>query len=327
MNPIIDVPLIVIGALALLAVIVYGATLSRRSELGGWLLRALMVVLLVLIALRPGVGEEPVAPVRAADLEVVFVIDRTTSMSAADWAGRPRLDGVRSDLDEIVAALPTGRFTVVSFGRRARVDLASTQDETVISDTVALLTREEAFAGRGSRLDRPLARITSMLTQVEERSPERPRLVVLMGDGENTDPGDQQSFADLGELIDAGLVLGYGTAAGARMPLEEDEPDRGWVQDPRSGRDAVSRLDEANLRAVAAELDVPYLHRTAPGGLTEVAAEWARRFQEPDPTYDGAEVPVAVDLYWIFALLLLALVLVDLRRYWQRLLAAGRSLP
>ncbi|MFA6299668.1 MAG: VWA domain-containing protein [Nocardioides sp.] len=325
MDPIVDVPLIVIGALVLLAAIVYGAAWSRRSERGGWLLRALMVLLLVAIALRPSLGDEPAVPTRTADLEVVVVLDRTTSMSALDWGPqRPRLDGVRSDLAELVGALPTGRFTVISFGRRVSTELPSTQDETVIADVVDLLRREEAFAGNGSRLDRPLATVTGLLRQIEKRSPRRPRLVVLMGDGENTDPRLQESYAALAPLLDAGLVLGYGTAAGARMPLSAEQPGR-WVQDPKGG-DAVSRIDEANLRTVADELAVPYLHRTAPGGLDEVAVDWAERFQEPDPAYVGADVPVAHELYWILALALLALVLVDLRRHWRRLLEARRSL-
>lgn len=324
--PIVDVPLIVIGALALLAGIVYGAAWSRRSERRGWLLRALMVLLLVAIALRPGFGEESLAPTRTADLEVVVVLDRTTSMSALDWgAQQPRLDGARSDISELVGALPTGRFTILSFGRRVHTELPSTQDETVILDVVELLRREEAFAGKGSRLDRPLATVSALLTKLQERSPRRPRLVVLMGDGENTDPRPQESFAGLAPLVDAGLVLGYGTSEGAKMPLDEERPSGGWVPNPAGG-DAVSRLDETNLQAVADELGVAYLHRTAQGGLAEVAADWAERFQEPDPAYDGEDIPTGAELYWVFALALLALVLADLRRYWQRLLSARRSL-
>ncbi|WP_193609677.1 VWA domain-containing protein [Nocardioides lijunqiniae] len=326
MNPLLDVPVIVVGALVLLAAVVYGAIWSRRSERGGWLLRGLMVALLVAIALRPGWGEEPVAPTRTADLEVLVFLDRTTSMSALDWSGqRPRFAGARADLNALVDALPTGRFTVVSFGRRVRVELPSTQDETVIADYVQLLRREEAFAGDGSSLDRPLSTMASRLAELEERSPRRPRLVVLMGDGENTEAQAQRSFAAIAPLVDAGVALGYGTAAGGRMPLVEGRPEEGWVPDRRGG-DAVSRIDEANLRSAAQEMGVPYLHRTGTGGLDAVAAEWVDRFQEPDPAYDGAEVPVALDLYWILALALLVLVLVDLRRHWRRGWAARRSL-
>jgi Ca-activated chloride channel family protein len=325
-NPIVDLPLIVAGALVALAALAYGAIWSRRSERAGWLLRALMVLLLVAIALRPRLGEESAPPTRTADLEVIVVLDRTTSMSARDWGSeQARLDGVRSDVAELVAALPTGRFTVLSFGRRVHTELPSTQDETVIHDVVDLLRREEVFAGDGSRLDRPLATVSALLAQLEERSPRRPRLVVLMGDGENTDPRAQASFAPLAPLLDAGLVLGYGTAGGARMPLDEERSLAGWVPAPGGG-DALSRIDEANLREIADELGVPYLHRTAPGGLDKVAAEWADRFQEPDPAYVGADVSVGAELYWVLALLLLALVLVDLRRFWRRLLAAGRAL-
>lgn len=325
MNPIVDVPLVVAGAVVLLALTVAGAAWSRRTERGGWLLRALMVLLLAAIALRPGLGTDPV-PTSAAQVEVVVVIDRTTSMSARDWAGRqPRLSGVRRDLTDLAAALPTGRFTVVSFGRRVATEIPSTRDLALIEDTVSLLRREEPFAGTGSRLDRPLDTLATQLDQVADRVPDRPRLLVLMSDGENTDPQDQESYAALGADVDAGLVLGYGTTAGGRMPADEDDPGAGWIQDAQTGRDARSRLDEANLQAVADELGVPYLHRTTPGGLEEAAATWTRQFRESDPT-PGDEVPVALELTWVLALALLALVLLDLRRHWRRLLAAQRAL-
>ncbi|GEP39337.1 hypothetical protein NPS01_30000 [Nocardioides psychrotolerans] len=325
MNPLVDLPLVVIGALSLLAVTVVGAVWSRRSERGAWLLRAFMVLLLAAIALRPGLGTEPV-PTSAAQVEVVVVIDRTTSMSALDWDGRrSRLDGVRRDLTDLVGALPTGRFTVVTFGRRVATELPSTQDGSLIADTLALIGRERPFAGSGSRLDRPLKTLTDLLDQARQRAPDRPRLVVLMSDGENTNRQAQASYADLAAAVDDGLVLGYGTVAGGRMPADEDQPDSGWIQDVRTGQDARSRLAEINLRAVAGELGIPYLHRTTPGGLDDVAAAWAERFRHSDPA-PGGEVPVALELTWVLALALLLLVLVDLRRHWRRLLDARRSL-
>jgi len=324
-NPVVDLPLVVLAALALLALTVIGAVWSRRSERGGWFLRALMVLLLAGIALRPGLGSEPL-PTSAAQLEVVVVVDRTTSMSALDWDGRQaRLAGVRRDLADLVEALPTGRFTVLSFGRRVVTELPSTQDDALIADTVALINREEPFAGSGSRLDRPLETLTEQLAQFQRRVPDRPRLLVILGDGENTNQEDQASYAALAADVDAGLVLGYGTASGGRMPADEDRREAGWIQDVRTGRDARSRLDEDNLREVADELGVPYLHRTAPGGLDSVAATWSQRFRDSDPT-PGGEVPVAVELTWVLALALLALTSIDLRRYWRRLLAARRSL-
>ncbi|WP_309649638.1 vWA domain-containing protein [Nocardioides sp.] len=325
MNPLIDLPLVVIGTLALVAVTVVGGVWSRRSELGSWILRALMVVVLAAIALRPGLGTEPV-PTSPAQVEVIVVIDRTTSMSALDWDGRqPRLDGVRRDLTDLVAALPTGRFTVLTFGRRVATELPSTQDDSLIEDTLALVGREQPFAGTGSRLDRPLETLSDLLDQVRERVPDRPRLVVLMSDGENTNRQAQASYDVLASSVDDGLVLGYGTVAGGRMPADEEQPGSGWIQDVRTGRDALSRLDEANLRSVAAELGLPYLHRTAPGSLDEVAAGWAERFRDSEPT-PGGEVPVALELTWLLALALLLLVLVDLRSHWQRLLEARRAL-
>ncbi|WP_193605933.1 VWA domain-containing protein [Nocardioides dongkuii] len=320
----VDPTVVVAGGLILLAVVVFGLVWSRRSERLAWLRRALMVVLLAGIAWGPGVGREPV-PTRTAEMEIVVVLDRTTSMSALDWRrDRSRLEGARADIAELVDALPTGRFTLVTFGRRAAIDLPSTKDERVIADTVELVTREEPLSGVGSRLDRPLNLLTGLLRQMRQRDPQRVRLVVLMSDGENTGGGRQQTYKPLTLLaVDGGAVLGYGSKKGARMPAEEDRPAAGWVTDAARGRDAVSRIDQRNLRRVADQLDAPYLHRTRPGGLEDLAATWTDQFRES--TQDGVEVPNALQLYWMFALALLPLALLDLRHFWRRLLRARRS--
>ena len=322
-RPMVDPALIVVAALVLLALIVVGMLSSPIAHRRGWLLRLVMLLLLVAIALRPGWGTAASAG-RPSDVEVLVFADRTTSMSALDWNGeRPRLDGVREDVTALMEALPSARLALVTFGREVRAELPSTNDVALVDQTLELLPREEVFAGEGSLIDRPLDTMTAMLTELQQEHPERRRVVILMADGENTAPDAQRSFAPLEPLVDAGAVLGYGTEEGGLMPLDEDRPDSGWVPDPATGEPARSRLDESNLRTVAREMGVPYLHRTGPGGLADLVAGWEKFSDRPA---EGQDAQAALELTWLLALALLIVALLDVRVHWRRFWQARREL-
>ena len=324
-RPILDPAYLVIATMLLLGLVVHGVVTTSGRARRGWLLRGLMVLLLAAVALRPGLGSVP-AETRPADLEVLLVVDRTTSMSARDWDGeRPRLKGVRSDVADLVDQLPTARFTTVSFGREVEVELPSTSDVELVEETVAAISAEDPFAGRGSMVDAALDEMEELLERAQEQHPERRRVVVLMTDGENTTRQEQRAFGPLAPLVDDGVVLGYGTRDGGRMPRDAEDRSAGWVVDPGTGEPAVSRLDQDNLRGVAEELGVDYRHRTSPGGLQDTTASWERDLVVDDVT-DGELVPAQVEVSWMIGLALLVVVLLDLLGHWRRLVRAAREL-
>jgi Ca-activated chloride channel family protein len=324
-RPVLDPAVLLVLTLTMLAVVVAGAAWTPRKERLGWLVRGLMVLVLAAAALRPGLGTAH-AETQPADLEVVLVVDRTTSMSALDWNGaQSRLTGVGRDVADLVAALPAARFAVVSFGKHARVELPSTSDVTLVEETVSSIEREEVLAGRGSSIDRPLDLLVRLLGDTAQLHPERRRVVVLMTDGENTAHRRQRTFTSLEPLLDGGLVLGYGSSRGGPMLVDERHPREGFVEDPATGTTAISRLDEANLRQVSDELGAAYEQRAAPGGLQEVAASWRREFVEEVDGH-GGEVPADLELGWVLGIALLLLALVELAAHWRRCVQARRAL-
>jgi Ca-activated chloride channel homolog len=323
-RPLVDPAVLAIVTTVLLGVVVVGAVTADRAERSGWLLRGLMVALLAAIALRPGWGTVP-AETKPSDLEVVVLVDRTTSMSALDWHGeQPRLEGVREDVSVLMSSLPSSRFTVVTFGRTVRTELPSTMDAALVDESLALIDTEAPFAGRGSALDRPLEALQELLLRMEEEHPERRQVVVLMSDGEKTAAEPQASFADLEPLVDAGVVLGYGTSEGGLMPLPGATDEGEWVIDPATGEPARSRFDGDNLRTVASELSVPFLQREKDGGLAELSAGWQQRFTVRSE--DAGEARADLELGWLLAIALLIVTVVDLRRHWRQLWQARRDL-
>lgn len=328
-HPMLPVPLVVLALTLVLGLVLLAALRGSRADRAGWLLRAAMALLVALIVLRPGAGQQPV-PAKATDLDVIVVLDRTVSMSAMDWDGdRSRLTGARADLAAVTTALPGSRFALITWGRYARTELPPSTDLAAFQAAVETTRREGVFDGVGSSTDRPLDELTGMLERDAEQHPDRRRIVLFLSDGELTgsEAGQEpESFADLASLVDDGLVLGYGTEAGGLMPYDDPERDEGAgtqdvLTDP-SGQDARSRIDEANLRRLAGQLGVDYQHRTAPGGLEGWAAGLEKRLVDDV----SGQTRVAVELYWVLAMALLALVLLDLAITWRALQQTRREL-
>lgn len=290
--------------------------ISRRTLLV--VRRVAIALTFVLVLLRPGVGQAD-GTTQLTDLDVLVVVDRTRSMAALDYAGaRPRIEGVRNDLAELAEDLPGARFAMLGFGAEARLVLPFTTDVAAFESAVETLDLERPRQGDGSRADRPVAEAVEVLERARERRPERRRVVVYVGDGEDTTGGGSDSdFGDVAELVAGGAVLGYGTEDGAKMPAADDlSLDAGYVEDPESGESAVSRADLDRLREIAGDLDVDFLHRTSSGGLDEVVDAFEASYVDGER---GEGPPAKHDLTWILGLVLLGLVLLELRDGWRAL--------
>ncbi len=281
-----------------------------------------IVTALVLILSQPGFGTRAV-PAQVSDLEVLVVVDRTRSMAALDYQGGPRIYGAQRDLADLSEALPGARFALLTFGAEVELELPFTSDATTFRTALDTLRLEGPFDGSGSRADRPLEAMREILERADEQHPDRRRLVVFVGDGENTTGGDQESFDELEDLVDGGVVLGYGTEEGARMPEADDlSDDDGYIYDQHTREDAISRIDGDNLRQIAGDLDIDYAHRTEAGGMAAIADA----FEASYALDEGPGAPAKHDLTWVFGLLLLALVLLELRSWWRALWTSHTAL-
>lgn len=226
--------------------------------------RLLIGVVLTLALLGPSI---PAGEVRVTtNVEVYFAIDRTGSMAAEDWTdGKPRLDGVRRDVEALVDATSGSRYAVLTWDSTARLELPVTTDSSAVIALTEALHQEVSEFSAGSSINRPLASLQQLLVSAKESRPENSRYLIVLSDGESTDPNDPGVSADwqsLAELIDGGSVIGYGTDEGGPMRIYRsgqgvtDE----YMADPEDPEArAISRLDRANLQGVADDLGVELL--------------------------------------------------------------------
>ena len=299
----------VIAALALALVGSAAVLLSRRPAVSGKtrkrrsvLLRSAAALFLLAAALRPG---WPAGDARTAttELDVFFVVDASTSMAAEDYGRAPRLDGVRNDITAIARELAGAKFALLAFDGTAGVRMPLSQDADALATAVEVLQPQAAVYARGSSVTAAGPLLGERLKAAGEQHPGRPAVVFYLGDGENT--AAQPTAPDLG--IDAGLVaggavLGYGSSQGGRM--KDVSGDGTYLRENADGgaRDALSRIDEGQLRRIADGLGVPYAHRE-PGAALDPALGTARPGTLNATQEGGGD---RTELYWIFALLAFA---------------------
>ena len=318
-QPVIPAVLIVAIVLAIAGVAVWRIVRSSGGTRVVWVGRALLVLACGLLLLRPGVaGGE--AETLATEVDVVFVIDTTASIVAEDWDGdRPRIEGVRDDVQEIVTRYPGARFSIITFDADAVVRVPLTTDATAIVSSISVLRPEVTANSQGSSVGVAAPLLADTLRAAEQLTPERIRLVFYLGDGEQTSWESVESFSDSHDLISGGAVLGYGTAAGGPMRTTSlGDGQETYIT--YEGARALSIIDPANLQTIADDLGVPYQERSADEAveLQEIPATTT--------TTDGSTESVA-EFSWIVALVIAALLAVELARATTSLVTAARVTP
>lgn len=281
----------------------------RPRQRLAWLRRLLIVLLLAVIALRPATplpGEQT----ERMNANVFFVVDRTGSMNAEDYNGsKPRLDGVKADMHQIMSLAKGSRYSIIGFDSTAAQQLPLTTDAGAVDAWIDTLRTEPTAYSHGSNVDRALPALVRAVSDAKRTDPESSVVVYVLTDGENTDGKAAQTFSSAAQFIDAGAVLGYGTAAGGAMKTEGGAKNGTYITDS-SGAKGLSRIDEKTLKAMAQQLSVPYLHRTAPDeSLRSTVQDLHLR---PIPITRATEVPTFQDWYWIPAIPLAILMLWEL---------------
>lgn len=301
-------PWIVLPFIALGIIVVMAALYRARKEKDGseisWIRRLLMVVMVGAIGMTPTIREEGVE--LTTNTEVYIVVDRTGSMAAEEYNGtQQRLEGVKADINALVEAFAGGRFTIIAWDSTSTTELPFTTDGRAVGTWAETLHQETSYYSAGSAVDRPLQALQRSLERGMEQNPQNVRLVFFFSDGENTDgdsttdTGSTDGYSALADFVDGGAVLGYGTEEGGQMLQYGLSQLTSYIIDPATGEPAISRIDEENLNAIATNLGIDYMHRTAPSSFEDFAA--GIDVQEIAAADERTLSQIYRDVYWPFA--------------------------
>lgn len=245
---------------------------KKTQDTTTWVRRALMVACIALLGLTP--ATKVITEERISNAEYYFIIDLTGSMAAEDYDGDgQRLDGVKTDIRDIIEQNPGAQYSVIAFSSTATEQLPLTTDSRAVLAWLDTARRESSNRSQGSSINRPRDEIEAVLTRSMDNNPQNVRVTLFFTDGENTDTQQTSSdesvdYGGLADMVDDGYVFGYGTEEGGRMSSSQWGIDEDWdyITDPATGQPAISKIDEENLVALAEQLDIEYVHRDSPGG-------------------------------------------------------------
>ncbi len=261
-------PVVILPVLILLAVFLLWGVLRRKtgplSKVVDLLRLFLILGLIFLVNLRPMTRRFHM-DVELKNIDVLFVTDTTISMWAMDYSGeKSRMNGVIADTEHVIEQLSGSNFALIRFDNRSQILAPFTQDADNVRDAFYTIREPDRYYAKGSSLNTPFDDMEDLLISSNGKK-ERQTVVFFISDGEITDDSELRSYAELAKYVDGGAVLGYGTARGGKM-----YDSYGSVIRDYSGQypeDAVSVIDEDNLRKIAADLGVDYIHMDNPANI------------------------------------------------------------
>ena len=312
-QPVIPVAILLPLLLAAEGILIYRVIRMRWKPLAKLLsiLRLTAILSLFFVINLRIMREQTGMDAEMKNTDVLFVTDTTISMWAQDYAGsKPRMDGVQTDLRYIMQELYGGSFALIRFDNRSQILAPFTQDADTVTDALETIKAPDRYYANGSSLNTPYEDMEKLL-QSSAKKEDGKTYLFFISDGEITDDSALRSFSDLSGLIDGGAVLGYGTEAGGRMA---ESRYYSYLRDPDTYEAAVSHLDESNLRQIAADLGIPYIHMNSKGNVTAVCAD----IRAESTNISGKKDLVTYeDTYYLYVIPLLLMLL------WQALAVMG----
>lgn len=293
-------PIIPIWVMAILCI---AMLLFWRNNWKAYARQIVAVILIFCVNLRIMVPSDNVtATTQELDTYVLFVVDDTLSMLARDYDGdTERLTAVKNDCEKIIDKMDGAKFAVISFNNNANLVAPYTDNSDYAKSVIESLYPLESLYAKGSSLNICKDVMTDTLKRAYEKG-DGNVIVFFISDGEITSSDSRlESFGEASKYVDGGAVLGYGTEKGGRMYVKSYYNDQEEVLQDTSSypyKDAVSKIDEKNLKQIAGDIDVKYINMNDGQSRLEDVVNDAVKNSGGDSA--SRQVSGYVDIYYIF---------------------------
>ncbi|HEY7504419.1 MAG TPA: VWA domain-containing protein [Gemmatimonadales bacterium] len=207
-------------------------------------LRVAAVGLGMLALARPQLGERESEMVRTGR-DLLLLLDLSRSMGTSDTEGRTRLATAKRLAWAVVSAYPSDRVGLVVFGGSAFLQMPFTSDRASLRLFLDAASQDDL----GDPATDVSAALLAAASAFEHEGEEGRRAVLLVSDGESGEGNLEPAIEALREQELPVFAVGIGTGRGGPVPADSTEAR--YHRD-HLGRVIVSRLEEDELRAIAA---------------------------------------------------------------------------
>lgn len=254
------------------------------------------------------------------NLDVLFVIDNTISMIAEDYQGtNTRFQGVEEDTKYIIEKLVGARFSVMTFNDRVNLITPYTRDLNITSEAIETINVASRLYAKGSTLNIVLEDMKKQL-ESSNKTDDRVSILFFISDGEITNEEKLKSFSSVQKYVQNGAVLGYGTNQGGKMKVKDYDDKYTYLEDYTSTSypipKAISRIDENNLKSIARDMGIDYIHMNDKSNIDEKIKEIEKLKQTK---FENTSDNSYTDTYYIFAIPLLGMLVYEFINYKRKL--------
>lgn len=210
-------------------------------------LAALALCVLAATNLRkPEAGDKE----HTAGIDIMIALDVSKSMLSSDIKPN-RLERAKQLVSLLIDHSANNRVGLVLFAGQAYLQMPLTPD---LTEAKLFLSNAspDAVPVQGTVISSALDLCNSSLDTKEKSH----KAVVLVTDGEDHDPGAEQTAKNLSDDGVIVYTVGIGTAEGSPIT----EPGTGSYKTDAQGKTVISKLNEAELKAIAAATGGSYFH-------------------------------------------------------------------
>ena len=253
------------------------------------------------------------------DVDVLFVIDKSVSMRALDYNGeKERMEGVVNDCSYIIDTLNGASYSIITFGDSAERVVPFTSDADMVKAELKAITTEDDFYASGTSMKLAKKEMESTFKRAQKnKGGDVKTIVFFISDGEITKEGElYESFSSLKQYVLGGAVMGYGTSSGGKMVsrLYEDEPSSSsyyvfYYDNKYNKTTALSKIDEGNLKEIASDLGVGYVHMDKTSKIDSILKELKNEMLESQTAEE--KIKSYSDTYFYFAAALVICLIID----------------
>ena len=304
-NPIISLWIMIpLSIFILLMVLIYSIGIKK-------LIRFLLLVILFIVNLRIMLPNGDIT-VYENNLDIIFIVDSTLSMAAND-VKPTRLDQVKKDINYIIDKTAGASYATITFDNNAYTRMIMTKDANAISASVDSITVINKYYARGTKVTLFRSQLEKMLEK--EKDTDHKVIVYIFTDGENTSDNKEDSLNHLKKYIDGGAVLGYGTTKGSTIKIDTyygETEDLYYYDENYRSTKAFSKIDEDNMKNIALDLGIDYIHMTSTNEVDKSINEISK---EKNSVKGDQKKYIYKDTYYFITPLIGILLLIELYNY------------
>jgi Ca-activated chloride channel family protein len=279
-----------------------------------FLVLAFAIAFIIIALINPKIGTK-LETVRSEGIDIVFAVDVSKSMLAEDIAPN-RLEKSRQLVSQIINSLVSDRIGIIAYAGKAFPQLPITTDYAAGKLFLQGLNTD-MISSQGTAISEAIELSRGYFSDSGQTN----KVLIIISDGE--DHGEISASEAANNAVNDGIkiiTIGVGDVKGGPIPIKRNGVVLNYKTD-QNGETVITKLDEDNLKAIAASGNGIYLNGRNTASVVESLKEVFDNIEKTE--FESQQVADFKDQFqWFlgigFALFFIDIFLLERKTAWLR---------